>query len=554
MAFQLKIVSRGEPDRIEPLPDGNWLVGRSRSAQIQVSQPDVSGRHLLLHVDGDSVIVENLSPHGAKLNFATLELPTPFYHGQTVTLGSSLTLTLLKIGMEENKTVPPEDGADAAKAAEENMATVLPDGTSASGSAPADPDKTMIGDAPAAEDKGKTAGDAPADQNRTVPGESGGNPNKTLPPENSSDRTDAPEEEDDVLKTNVLQTRLATAEEMEFLRKQDRKKAHGKKLKYAAGIGIAAVILFSVYYFHGTPPEKKLTWPLTPSGEFSEKPFAPDEGGFETGRFSVIAPLTRATKTGKTSAGDMIVETAAGRDRDVPMRIVLSRKRSAAFLREDRMVTLQNWIREISSGGAHWNFGQPSEIFFIGRDNGLPCVSVTYSREYENQSWYGEALFFRNGDERIVRLVEIPASERIRGADFIGSFPFLFFAERFIADHWEGGKEVLSGKPEDMLNEAKLLLTKMSPVMWDKIMRLLRGVLVNAVTTRNDDLRERALEQLRKLRKNQRDWYNAQRIAYLKEKALGNDRGADVIRDACAAVFSSEDDLRNLNIRRNRWE
>lgn len=551
MAFQLKIVSSGEPDRIEPLPDGNWLVGRSRSAQIQVSQPDVSGRHLLLHVDGDSVIVENLSNHGAKLNSNTLELPTPFYHGQTVVLGSSLTLTLLKIGMEENKTVPPEAVANSAKNAVEDLVTIPPGNNSAL----MDPDKTMIGDASSADPERTMIGDVLLeDKYKTFAGETGGNPNKPLPPENSSDRTDVPENEDDVLKTNVLQTRLATAEEMDFLRKQDRKKAHGKKLKYVAGIGIAAIVLFSVYYLHGTPPEKKLTWPLTPSGEFSEKPFAPDEGGFETGRFSIIAPLAKSTRAGKTPAGEMIVETVAGRDRDVPMRIVLSRKRSPEFLHEDRMTSLQNWIKEISSGGAHWNFGQPSEIFFIGKDNGLPCISVTYSREYENQSWYGEALFFRAGDERIVRLVEIPASERVRGADFIGSFPFLFFSERYVTDHWEGGKEVLSGKSEDMLNEAKLLLTKMSPVMWDKIMRLLRGVLVNAATTRNEELRERALEQLRKLRKNQRDWYNAQRIAYLKEKALGNDRGADVIRDACAAVFSSEDDLRNLNIRRNRWE
>ena len=82
MAFQLHITHPGEAgELLVPLPDGDHLIGRSRSAEIQLSQPDVSGKHLMLHVDGDSVIAENLSSHGARTGQITLELPTPIRPG-----------------------------------------------------------------------------------------------------------------------------------------------------------------------------------------------------------------------------------------------------------------------------------------------------------------------------------------------------------------------------------------------------------------------------------------------------------------------------------------
>ena len=106
----------------------------------------------------------------------------------------------------------------------------------------------------------------------------------------------------------------------------------------------------------------------------------------------------------------------------------------------------------------------------------------------------------------------------------------------------------------ELLNEAKGLLIKMSPSTWGKITMLLRSVLVAAVESGNLGLKEQALEQLRKLRDNQRVWYNTQCIAYLKEKSAGNTRAANIIRDSCLSVFSSPDDLRHLNITRNIWE
>ena len=101
--------------------------------------------------------------------------------------------------------------------------------------------------------------------------------------------------EDDVFKTNVMQTRIASAEELDFLRRQDRKTKRGKKLKYILPILGGAIVLGLVFFLKGNPPEEKLTWPLRADGKYSEKAYDPQGGGHAAGRFSLIAPLTELT-------------------------------------------------------------------------------------------------------------------------------------------------------------------------------------------------------------------------------------------------------------------
>jgi hypothetical protein len=572
---------KGEAEQTVPLSDGDSLVGRSRNAQIQLSPPDVSGRHLMLHVDGDSVIAENLSVHGARTAQTAIELPTPIRPGDTIFLGKNVAMVLEKTAPSVREEVTPE--------------TMIPISSS-------DMERTILEDVPfRLEDSGKSVPTQPAaasktvsDPNRTEPGEMAcpvhstdpdktiwgepspagmdidrtmlGEPslvgekqeqNKTIP---SAEHSVSPVQltvagnGDDAFKTNVMQTRIASAEEIGFLRRQDRKIKRDRKLKYILGFSGLILLLAAVYLLKGKAPEEKLSWPLTDEGFYAEKPFDPRDGGFASGRFSVIAPLVASTESRQETFGDLEILTRTGRDRDVPLRIVLSIRRSPVYLKEERLKTFNDWIAEVSQSGGNWNFGQISDLFFIGKNNGVPCLSAVYSRESENQSCYGEVLFFRNGDERIVRLVEIPNSERQRGAEFLSNHPFLFTAEKFVKNHWEGHPDVYSGNPDDLLNEAKGLLVKMSPATWDKIFMLLRSVLVSAAEAGNTELKDKALEQLRKLRDCQRVWYNAQCIAYLKEKSAGNERAANIIRDSCLSVFSSGDDLRNRNIKRNIWE
>ena len=574
MIFQLKLKSKDGTEQTVPLPDGDHLIGRSRSASIHVTEDDVSGRHLALHVSGESVIAENLSSHGSRTMDSEIELPTPIRPGETVVLSKSLSITLEKIPTPQEMpphtassvdlTIVDEPAASILEKKDDNKTIIEApissdiDKTILDEPSPvhADIDKTILDEpSPVPADIDKTILDEPSpvfDPNKTDPGNTVCHSRQTQAGQGVSSATVAPD--NDPYKTNVMQTRIASAEEIDFLRRQDRKTIRDKKMKYIFGIVIFACLLSGIYFFRGKALEEKLSWPRLDNGNYSEKPFDNGDGGFSNGRFSVIAPLVSSTRSSRSKNGDLLIESRIGRDRDVAIRIVLSVKHNPSFLREDRQKTMNDWIREISSSEGHWNFGQISDLFFIGKNNGLPCLSVSYSREDDKQSWYGEALFFRNGDERIVRLVEIPSSERVRGSDILSNNAFLFFSEKFVENHWEGGGEIYSGNPEDLLNEAKALLVKMSPATWGKISAILRSVLVVSAESGNTNLKERSLEQLRKLRSAQRVWYNAQCIAYLKEKAAGNERAADIIRDSCLSVFSAPDDLRNQNIKRNRWE
>ena len=656
MSFQLQIKIKGQPETSSvPLDDGDYLLGRSRSANITLTQPDVSGKHLILHVDGDSVIAENLSSHGSWVGPTLVELPTPVRVGDSIYLGKNTILTLLQaedsdsspdpgmtmmtIGImpeqelkstaaEEKSTAAPapapEEKTAAKPAAPDPEMTITgapapevkpaakpaapdpemtiigapapevkpaakpaePDPEMTIIGAPApevkpaapkadDPDVTIIGTPadddmktviPGAEDPDVTIIGAPAADMKTVlPDDNKTEPtivvktiddNKTVMPESEqkSGNEEENENDEDAFKTNVMQTRIASAEELDFLRRQDRKSKRGRTLKYIIPIVVAGIVLGLFFFLKGKTPEEKLSWPLTADGKYSEKPFDLGDGGFAAGRFSLIAPLTEKTEKTVDKNGNLVILTRIGRDRDVTLRLVLSSKRSSKYLHQTREQTFREWIQEISASGGHWNFDRISDLFFLGRNNGLPCMSAAYTREIDNQSWYGEVIFFRNGDERIIRMAEIPNSERLRGADFLSNNPFLFTSPKFIEEHWEGAAEIYSGEPADLIQEAKGLLVKMSPATWDKIAKLLRSALVQATEKNLSDLKADALNQLRKLRTNQKVWYNAQMIAYLKEKGAGNTRGAEMIRDSCLAVFSSNDDLRHRNIQRNIWE
>ena len=645
MSLQLQIKVNGQTETISvPLTDGDHLLGRSRSADIQLTQLDVSGKHLMLHVDGNSVIAENLSSHGSRVGKNAIELPTPIRIGDSIYLGKNTVLTLLQesgiesvpeaemtmmtIGVmeepEQKKDDPPSPPSSASAPASDPDVTIIgapapqpetkapaevpaadPDVTIIGAPAPqpetkspaavpaADPDVTIIG-APAddmktvipdSKDPDVTIIGAPADDMKTVIPDSkdpdvtiiGSSPDRTAkticlgsmdhPASNAAaddiktvisdsvSQTDGEKKKgNDIFETNVMQTRIASAEELDFLRRQDRKSKRGRTLKYIIPVAAAAVILGLFFFLKGKAPEEKLTWPLDSAGNYAEKPFDLGDGGFSAGRFSLIAPFTDKTEKTIDKNGSLVILTKIGRDRDVTLRLVLSSKRSAKYLHQSRDKTFREWIQEISASGGHWNFDRISDLFFIGRNNGLPCMSAVYTREIDNQSWYGEVIFFRNGDERIIRMAEIPNSERLRGADFLSNNPFLFTSPNFIEEHWEGADEIFPGDPADLIQEAKGLLVKMSPATWDKISMLLRSALVQSTEKKLPDLKNDALNQLRKLRNNQKIWYNAQMIAYLKEKGAGNDRGAEMIRDSCLAVFSSNDDLRHRNIQRNIWE
>ena len=533
------IYTDGEKTQESVLAPGEHTVGRSRSADIHLAQPDISGKHLKLEVRPDGAAAENLSSHGTLLNGEALNGKTELKEGDRLSLGKHI-----GIGFSfsnEKADAAPAPAADAGEAptlVPGVPAPVPPAPAPASAPAPAPAPATVPTEPPPAAPAPAPAPEPSSEEKTPVPG--------TPPPA-----------EEDVLKTDVMRTRLASMEEMNLLRNADRKRSTGRTFKYVLAVLAAAALLAVLYTLKSPPREAVLSWPVGPDGKQQGAFFDPGTGGHRSGGFSLAYPAVKGqTKITEDKAKKQItILTRCGKDGSVPLRIYFFRKQSPEFLTLSRREVLFRMLAGLQTGNKRWTLAQISDVFFIGAENGLPCLSVEYRREVEGRSWYGEVLFFRTGNEGFLRLAEIPASERARGQGFISNMPFLKFSQTYLQRHWEGdGEYRYDGDPGVMMDEISRHLSKQAPFEWARTYLLLQRVLMESCKSGDASLERNALTQLRRLRSMQTVWYNGQKIQYNTAKLSGDQHTENAVMELCKTVFSSPDDLRYFTLRRNIWE
>ncbi len=112
MSFLLKVISNREAGIEYPLQQGDNLVGRSRSADIRVQNEDVSGKHFIIKVTGNSAELVNLSHYGTGLDGFTIQDKSEILPGQTIEAGKSLqfVFTQLVESEPEEQEVSDETG------------------------------------------------------------------------------------------------------------------------------------------------------------------------------------------------------------------------------------------------------------------------------------------------------------------------------------------------------------------------------------------------------------------------------------------------------------
>lgn len=520
------VYTNQEKTREGELRDGSWTVGRSRSAGIHLSEPDVSGKHLKLDVVSGEIFAENLSSHGTRLRDVSLVERTKLKDGDLLVLSKSTEIRFEIRASEsadapageDDKTVVPVSGKAETK-------TAVPEDEDGAGT-------RVPGPAP--------AGPAGPEPSTVPPGAAAGGDGKA----------------DDVQKTDVMRTRLASLEEMNLLRNSDRKRTVGKKLKYILAAVGAVALLILLYSLRPTPREASLTWPKDSEGRAMGAFLDPGSGGYKAGGFSLAFPSIKGKTKITREPGRVFIETRFGRDASVPLRILFLEKQSPAFLTMERKEVFVKLLAELQGKDRHWNLSQISDVFFIGSENGLPCLSCEYRREEGKRSWYGEILFFRTGDKAFMRLAETWVSERARGQNFISNTPFLKLSTQYLREHWEGGPECApSGESTAvMLDEVSRHLSKQAPFEWARTDLLLRRVLTESLRTGSETEKKNALSQLQRLRAMQTVWYNSQKIQYNAAKLEQDHHRENAVMELCKTVFSSPDDLRYFTLRRNLWE
>lgn len=558
MDYRIRFIS-GEPnEKIFFFLENSISIGRSLSNTVCLKNPQVSGRHIILTKTPNGIEIECLSLRkvevdGTKVGFGERAMINA---GQVISIADGIDFILESfqgVSNEDTNTIFDEDVSkdsntmvDKTISPDANEKTVFEDLRN-------DLNLDTLGDktkvVPINNEKFSSKKDVNFPKTKSVNVE---RDDVRTSSDILADISGSDDEEDEENKTICMQTRMASPEEVEFMRN-----VHAKTAKKKLAIWVCCVVLFfaliiGVYFsfFHHIP-EQYITWPKS-GDKYLVETLHPNGVEFKDEIFLEIpkAPSMKIQHKDKSVS----IYTRTGRDLDVPLFVLLEVDEKVENLRLSRVEAFQQWMNKKKQGTENWNFEQIQPISFYGAKNGIPYNSVQYTRINNNNVYYGSAEFFRYAKYQFVLLKEIPLTQKWRGEYFIRNELFLSFTDKIIASHWEGKKEFVDVNVKDSVDEAKIFLSKDLPSNWQKVDFLLKNALISAhLKNDNTENIKNAESLLVSLRERQNMWFNAQRLLY-KSAEIRKDKAAKTqIRNNSKAVFSSVEDMRFHKVRQNKW-
>ena len=520
-------IEKGDPSgAVIVLKPGENIIGRSSSAGVRLGSPDVSGVHAKITVVGGTAVLENMSRFGTKVNDADISGPVTLASGQRIAVGKAT--VLLFQAAEEREAAPATRGTVAGKAtlgATMAMPPAMPFHEAATG-------------------KGGPVMPAAADaKTRAMPtGKGDAEP---------LSRPDWTTEAGASGETRAMQTRAAAPEEIEFLKVAEQKKVR-QRLTLGLGIAIPLLLLVIIFRPRTPPPETEFLWPKTPAGDYMDAFEPSPSGSYKDGGFDICFPGTPGCK--KTAiAGGISVSCNIGRNLDVPMKVILQEELDKKFAGMSRMAMVEDWRQQMGASGGRWNFDKPSpSVVFLGKENGIPTIRVTYQRDGD-ASWFGVATVVRHGIRRITIRAEAPSAERVR-AERILSAKFMRPSTEFERSYWDPTSELPKTGEADILHQVRQELDRMAPATWIETEALLAGLLTKAVREDNQEVETEAAGLLAKLREREALWFNSQQLAFDAAVMQGSIKKAKKIAEFTKGIFSNMEDQRYYTVRKWKTE
>jgi hypothetical protein len=363
--------------------------------------------------------------------------------------------------------------------------------------------------------------------------------------------------------TQIVQTRMANMEEINFIKDQIRKQRQSRLFLKCSILALLFVFLGIIWILKAPQQEKILSWP-----QKSEQGrtvylsgYQPAFGkGYKDGGFDIYYPMSENTKLLNSNPDTVTINTFIGKKADVPLSIILQKEESMEFIYENRSLALKNMMRRLSEKkDALFNFDYTSNKSFLipsngPAQNGILCDTVAYQLD-TTDSKFGILRFFRNGNINYILRVEVPAEEKQRALPILANDTFIIFSPAFVSSHWEGDDEYTKGEMERiMLGVKDELLNRNSPMQYSRVERLIKSILAQAMYNQQKKLFSEAMELLGILRDRQQQWYNGQRIRWFSALRENNISEKTKIRNECEAVFSIDGDKRRYDILRDYWE
>lgn len=550
MAYQL-IFERGSlKGKIHDISDGDEvLIGRSHSCQLRTTEGDVSGRHAVFKVNGNKLYLDVLSSHRTVLNGKRLSagMSKEVPDNSKIEFGDSLSLAV-RFNQEEKRDSDAE---------------------------------TETSFQPMSPSLGETVATRAAEQTAfTVPGpdiEKGASATLATTASQNTETvatfaqnlSDDVETSDGADETQMLATQMVSQEELDVLRGEHLRQQKKRVALKAAMISGLLICVVGLYAWLSNPyVNPHLVAPIiTFEGVIKSR-----DG---RGQIGIKVPYYNGGKYTKKNDSVVLWDTYLGEKWEVPFRIVLTNYYDPQSLKEDAKTTFMRWQKE-NMGGLWRAKGDllPTPQFIGGGAGyypGIRCLVQKYSRVgADDESFIGTASFFRIGPQCYVLLRELPSIEEGRGMFWLEEISStLFVREKNLRDnsdntiasrHWEG----TVAEDDERSNAAVIencitLLERDNPKDWGDIERMLY-VTLRSLSYKGEassiDERNRCLENLERLRKNQKAfWQNQCSEAFRNSQLEGREPRDKVAAATEAAInhFTSQSDERYYLIREKNW-
>ena len=343
-------------------------------------------------------------------------------------------------------------------------------------------------------------------------------------------------------------TRYASADEIEQLRKFDKAQIQRKRTVLLFGTVLALLIVAGAFYYNSNSTENPATWPGEISGQYNDE--QTELEAVPDGYFMVYYPKV-GLRSKKSDASNCEILTAIGKRCDIPFHLSFSVKTLENGFETTREKSFAAW--EDNAGDFKF-IGEPVEDFLRKDGAGYPYYRVCYTRVQNGFKWRGILNYLRYLDKEIVFLREVPESQYWRAERTLEDYECFVVAKSTDASYWEIPEKVSDADTTLLLETAaEQLRDNIVAMDWKQMDFVLRTLLYRAYKN-NDKALIDTSQQLWKYFKTKKDiWFSKCCLAYNFYEEQGDTRKTREIVDECLRKFDSPQDYRHIRIIKGLW-
>lgn len=588
MPFSIQFVRGSLAGRRWPAGPDPLLVGRSHACDIRPTESDVSGRHLQFAEADGGIAVTVLSAHrtlvaGSRATQGSVLAAPP---GTIVELGDDLAF----------RVVDDEAAADDTSSLPEQATGTLPGATEGLATAAtrfAGEDTGMLDETGTATAATRFGGEETGTFTAATRfgGDAGGETGTVTAATRFGGSADGDETsilggaataagetgESDLGETQVLQTQIASREELEKLKERFEKKRSRKLAVKSFLLGGAAVAALGASIWVSTrDPELDLDRPATDNLRLLPD-YAPAHLRDKIRGEVWLEYPTYWNVDERTNSVPLSIHTRIGRNLDVKMEVGVDIFEDVRSLYESRDDSFRRYAEratnlvsaviqplgriETAAGG-----DEAADIpDFFGGDEGrfraVPCSSYGYRDLRDGSPVYGVVSFFRYGTLCCAVRREVPLSEKDRAFWLLVS-PATYLIDpngSFSASQWEGATNAGCAKPAEHLTRWKKRLQVDSTSDWRDIEDGLRDILVTTednASSADIDTGKGALDALVNLREGKVLRWRAlcaERMLLPEPESIGEKARAEALDEAVRKQFNDPSEEWYFLARRENW-